>query len=223
MPHSHETEYCFPVPKAARLASLVGLMSDMQQVLAYCNRMIDRYSGSHLKKSPFDIVGFSTPVDFIEWEALSTATCVSYARCFISGVRQSLDSKLLETAESEYKTLHNFVVDLRNKHIAHSVNSFEENTVTVHLGEHFKSSCEIQTVTPSHTSVAGLSFDAPEKLKHLAEWWLSKIDEEMTTERVRVLKAAQATPLLNLKVFGVRQPQNHDDRAANVGKRRPNS
>lgn len=222
MQHRHETEYCFPVPQAARLASLIGLRSDMQQVLAYCNRMIDRYSGSHLKKSPFDVVGFSTPVDFIEWEALSTATCVSYARCFISGVRQSLDCKLLEAAESEYKALHNFVVALRNKHIAHSVNSFEENTVIVHIGEHFQSSCEIQTVTPSNMRVPGLSFGMPERLKHLAKWWLSKIDEEMSVETVSVLKAAQATPLLSFKAFGVRQSPNHDDRVANVGKRRPN-
>jgi hypothetical protein len=62
-------EYALPVPGAARLASLTGLKSDLEQVVEYCGRMIDRYAGAHLKESPFDIVAFTTHVDFIDWEA----------------------------------------------------------------------------------------------------------------------------------------------------------
>ena len=183
--------------------------------------MIERYSGPHLKKSPFDIVGFTTPVDFIDWEALSTAACISYARCFLSGVRQSLDSNLLSTAEPAFKKLHDFVIDFRNKHIAHSVNSFEENTVTVHLGDSFKSSQDIQTVTPSHTRVAGLSFNAPEEFKHLAQWWLRKVEEEMSLEKAKVLRAARAKSLSDLKAYGTPKSRSAEDRNADVGKRRP--
>ena len=160
------------------------MKSDLEQVIKYCDRMIERYAGPHLKKSPFDIVGFTTPVDFVDWEALSIAACISFARCFSSGVRQSLDSDLLSAVDIEINTLHNFVLDFRNKHIAHSVNSFEENSVTVHLGENFQSSQEIETVTPSHTSTAGLSFDVPAKLRHLAQWWLGKVEEEIDRKSV---------------------------------------
>jgi hypothetical protein len=52
-------EYVFPVPGAARLASLAGIQSDLQQVVEYCDRMIERYAGEHLSQSPFDIVGFT--------------------------------------------------------------------------------------------------------------------------------------------------------------------
>jgi len=222
MSQAGETAYCFPVPEAARLASLIGLKSDLEQVLAYCDRMIERYLGPHLKKSPFDIVGFTTPVDFLDWEALSTAACVSYARCFLSGVRQSLDNNLLRTAEPEFNTLHDFVMGFRNKHIAHSVNSFEENTVTVHLGDNFQSSQEIETVTPSHTRAAGLAFDIPAKLKRLAQWWLRKVDEEMSVEKANVLRAARATLLSDLEAYGTPKSRSAEDRRADVGKRRPN-
>lgn len=133
MPSQHETAYTFPIPAAARLASLAGIKSDLEQVITYCDRMIERDAGAHLKKTPFDIVGFTTPLDFVDWEALSTAACISYAKCLSSGVRQSLDSNLLSIAGRELKTLHDFAINVRNKHIAHSVNSFEENLVTLHI------------------------------------------------------------------------------------------
>src|SRR5260370_12586829 len=110
-------EYVFPVSGAARLASLAGIQSDLEQVVEYCDSMIERYAGKHLKRSPFDIVGFTTPVDFVEWEALSTAACVSYARCFLSGVRQSLEPGLLATAAAELRDTHEFMLSLRNKHV----------------------------------------------------------------------------------------------------------
>jgi hypothetical protein len=203
---ANQTAYMFPVPEAAALASLIGMRSDMEQVIAYCNLMIDRYAGEHLKRSPFDIVGFTTPIDITDWEALSTAACISYARCFASGVRVPLDLALLETATSEFRTLHEFVLNLRNKHVAHSVNSFEENLVTLHIGDAFASSQEIETVTPHHTRVAGLPIGVPAQLKRLAQWWVAKIDEEMAVQRAKLLQIARATPLSELKAHGVLQP-----------------
>jgi hypothetical protein len=219
MSQVRETAYRFAVPEAARLASLIGMQSDLEQVIAYCDRMIERYAGPHLKKTPFDIVGFTTPLDFVDSEALSTAACISYARCFASGVRQSLDSDLLNTADTELKKLHHFVVNLRDKHIAHSVNSFEENLVTVHIGEHFQSSQEIETVGVSNTTSSGLLIP-PAELKCLAQWWLGKIDEEMAVERAKVLRIARDTPLSELQAHGVPQSSSPTDRIGNVRKRR---
>ncbi|MGB7542427.1 MAG: hypothetical protein WBM28_10475, partial [Burkholderiales bacterium] len=164
--------------------------------------------------------GFTTPLDFVDWGALSTAACISYAKCFSSGVRQSLDSDLLSTADTELKKLHHFVVNLRDKHIAHSVNSFEENFVTVHIGEHFQSSQEIATVGVSNTTTFGLLINAPAELKRLAQWWLGKIHEEMAVERAKVLRIARETPILEIKAYGVPQSSSHADRAGNIRKPR---
>jgi hypothetical protein len=211
------TEYLFRVPAAARLASLVGLQSDMQMVVRYCERMIERYAGKHLAKTPFDIVGFTTHVDFVDWEALSTAASVAYSRCFLSGVRQALNADELGPS---FRLLHDFVLALRNKHIAHSVNSFEQNCVTVHVSSRFLSPAEIDTVTPSHQRQTGISFDIPVKLKALAEWWLDRVAHEIAHEQKVVLQFARATPLSEIRAQDTVKSTSAVDRSANVGKRR---
>lgn len=220
MPANAPTEYLFPVQAAARLASLTGLQADLEMVVGYCDRMIERYAGKHLAKTPFDIVGFTTPVDFMEWEALSTAACVAYARCFLSGVRQSLDAEELNATDPTLRTGHEFVVALRNKHVAHSVNAFEQNSVTVSVGADCVSSAEIEAVTPRHQRQTGLSFDFPAKLKILAEWWLRRVSEEVSRERELVLQVARGTPLAEIRAYGTLKSTSSNDRNAAVGKRR---
>lgn len=213
-------EFQLSVSGANRLASLAGINADLDRVLEYCDLMIDRYAGAHLKKSPFDIVGFTTQVDFIDWEALSTAASVAYARCFVSGVRQSLDTALLNGASLDLLSTHNFVLNLRNKHVAHSVNSFEENSVNVFVDDSFRSSAEIVSVVPTHTRQSGLAFDDPEKLKQLATWWLSKVREEISAETQVVLQLVQVMPLEEIRAFSGIKSSSSEDRRTHVDKRR---
>lgn len=213
-------EFQISIAGAARLASLAGIKADLEQVLEYCDRMIDRYAGAHLKKSPFDIVGFTTHVDFIDWEALSTAAGVTYARCFVSGVRASLDAALLDGADTELRSTHEFILHFRNKHAAHSVNSFEENSVTVHVEENFQSSAEIVSAVPRHNRQTGLAFDGPAKLKQLATWWLVKVREETHMEMAAVIRLVQAIPLEQIRAFGGLKSSSSEDRQISVDKRR---
>lgn len=205
---------------ATRLANLAGIDADLYRVLEYCDRMIERYAGAHLKKSPFDIVGFSTHVDFIDWEALSTAACIAYARCFVSGVRQSLDATLLNSAESELLSTHEFVLNFRNKHIAHSVNSYEENSVTVQVDDSFLSSAEIVSVVPNHSHQPGFNFEDPVKLKQLANWWLIKVREEIHIEIETVLRLVKATPIEQIRALAGVKRSSSKDRRTNAGKKR---
>jgi len=213
-------EFHFSVPGAARLASLAGLRGDLSSVDGYCGRMIERYAGAHLKKSPFDIVGFTTHVDFVDWEALSTAASVAYARCFLSGVRQSLDPALLSQADVELRETHEFVLHMRNKHVAHSVNSFEENSVTVHVEDSFVSPSQICSVVPRSTRQSGFSFDLPAKLKRLAQWWLERVREEEAVETQVVLQLAKAMSLAEVRALGELKSSSAQDRRSTVGKRR---
>jgi hypothetical protein len=163
-------EYSVVLPEAARLADLVGIKADMEKVVAYASRMIERWCGPQLAKSPFDIVCFTTPLDFLEWEALSTATAVAYARCFATGVRGRLPPVDDLLGDPDLKVTHSFLVEFRNKHAAHSVNAFEENEVADHVGSNFASSGEIEAVTPRHTRQSGFSLDLPSRALRLAEW-----------------------------------------------------
>lgn len=205
MPVADYTNYRFPVPEAARLASLGGIEQDLQGVIAYCDVLIDRSE--------------ITKLNFVEWEAISSAAVVRYARCFSSGVREALEHDLLNLADPDLQELHRFIIDLRNKHVAHSVNPFEENDVTLQIASHFQSSEEITAVNTAHGRLIGLSFGMPDQLKRLAEWLLLKLIEEVKNEKVKLLKLARTRPLVELKAYGVPE---HAASASNnsVGRRR---
>ena len=182
--------------------------------------MIDRYCGDHLKKSPFDIVDFTTPLDFLGWEALSTSACVAYARCFVSGVRGSLDPTHLGSADNDLRSLHGFVIDMRNKHVAHSVNPFEENQITVQISDAFQSAAEITTIGVSHSRRVGFQVDVPAQLKRLASWWLEKVEAEIVTEREKLLHVAQKLSLSDLRAGGIPGSGPTAQSNSNVAKRR---
>ena len=69
--------------------------------------------------------------DPVIWEALSAAAVVRYARCFNSGKRDRLKHDLFNAAPQHVKEAHEYFIAVRSKHVAHSVNVFEENDVTV--------------------------------------------------------------------------------------------
>jgi hypothetical protein len=94
------------------------------------------------------------------------------------------------------------VLDLRNKHVAHSVNSFEENEVAVHIEDRFVSPEEIETVTAHNSVTVGVAIGQPVQLRRLANWWLEHIDKEIALERKAVLQVARATPLAEIKAYG---------------------
>ena len=214
------TEHVFNFPVSERLASLAGMRADLQQVKAYCERLIERYSGPHLKKSPFDIVGFNTPLDFLEWEGLSAAACVAYSRCFVTGVRSALHSELLNQVEAELKDTHDFVLSLRNKHVGHSVNSFEENSVTVQLAPAMKSAKEINSVVPRNEGSSALPIDGPAKLLKLVDWWLNQTTTELHDEIEKVRSAAQSMDLTAIQALPVLKSSSHTERLQTISKRR---
>lgn len=196
-------EYNVTLPIAARLADLAGIKADLERVAAYCERMVARYSGAHLAKTPFDIVGFTTPIDFDDWEALSTATAVAYGRCFATGVRGRLNSLVPEMPDQPLRELHDFLIALRNKHVAHSVNAFEENSVGVHISSDYTSSDEITTVIPRHTRQSGFQIDMPSRIIQLVEWWQRQVDAAIDAERLEVLRTLQGMPLEDIRKMGV--------------------
>lgn len=213
-------EYKLSLSGADRLTSLIGIKSDLESVLAYCDRMIEHYAGVHLKKSHFDVVGFTTKVNFVDWEALSTAAAISYARCFVSGVRKSLDDTLLIGADAELKSTHEFILHYRNKHVAHSVNNFEENYITVQIEDSFQTSAEIVSVVPHHERQSGLSFGEPVKLKNLAIWLLSKVEQEITQETFIVQRIVQNLKLNEIRESARSLTDTSGNRRTNVMKKR---
>ncbi len=64
----------------------------------------------------------------IELKALISAGVITYARCFATGVRvEKLSADSLATLVTGFDAdVHEYLMHLRNRHVAHSVNNFEE-------------------------------------------------------------------------------------------------
>lgn len=177
--------YPFQVPEAKRLASLAGADTDMAAVVEYCERLEENWQD----------LGF----DSLVMDAFSTAAVVRYGRCFKSGVRDRLPEAALDTARPALREAHRYVIKLRDMHIAHSVNPFEENEVSVQIADHFVSSDEIFAINTAHGRAIGLPSDTPPRLGTLAMWWRSWIEQEMKSERAMLLELAKRQSLEVLK------------------------
>ena len=186
MPAAHYRNYRFDVPEADRLASLAGAEQDIRGVKEFCVRLESLIEAKNH--------------DFVLYDALSTAAAISYGRCFkFSKVRERLPTDAINQAPVEHQQTHNFIIALRDKHIAHSENPFEENNVTLQIADHFICSAEVTAVNTAHGRAIGFPFDLPARCRILTDWWLVWLKEEMKNEKKRLIDIARTKPLEELK------------------------
>lgn len=63
----------------------------------------------------------------LETKALAFAAVIAYGRGFKEGVRHRLDARNLAAVPGFDTEAHAYLIDLRDKHVAHSANNFEES------------------------------------------------------------------------------------------------
>jgi hypothetical protein len=177
------------IPEARRLAGLGSIRADLLGVIDYCN---------HLPTH--------NPVEaphFLVWEGLSSAAVVRYARCFGLGARDPLPSDILTSAPEDLRKAHEYFLAIRNKHVAHSVNDFEENEVVAQVSTRFVSAAEIESIHTSHGRVIGLAFGEPDLLKKLTEWVLSRVEALIQQEATALLPIVRAMSIETIRSFGI--------------------
>lgn len=101
------------IPEARLLADLNGIVGDLMRAREYAELLIEQYK--------------SEPPNWALVEPLSIAMTVTYARAFSGGVRYHLREQDLAVLSEHQRAIHAFLRDYRDKHVAHSVNEFEEN------------------------------------------------------------------------------------------------
>jgi len=98
-------------PTTRKLRDLVGATFDMKRVSELCREYIAAIDND----SPRTVQ-----------DALWMTAIVLYARCFNGGVRQSLNTDLLDSILGQSREVHHHFIDLRDKFVAHSVNAYEQ-------------------------------------------------------------------------------------------------
>ena len=101
--------------EARTLADYEGLKQDLTAVAETCTRL------EELLKIDSK--------DHILVEALWTSALIRYARCFATGKRYGLEESVFDGLNGDPIGTHRLFIDIRSKHIAHSVNPLEQTHV----------------------------------------------------------------------------------------------
>lgn len=158
---------------AARLVQLEGVRSDLQDAEDLLARIV--------KTAP--------TADYLMLDALATAAIVRYARCFRSGRRGTVES-LVEWPENiSNNPLHQRVLAIRDKHVAHAVNEFETNSVYLWLrGE--DSAC-ITALTTGTRSAVAISSDEASELARLSRAGIEVLTQAIFVEQKNLIQRAR--------------------------------
>jgi hypothetical protein len=180
-PRSYVLE-CYPAfPEAARLADLSGIRDDLESVLSHCSELEKQIDKNWR--------------EFVVWDALASHAVILYARCFASGLRERLQHELMDKAPPDLASAHDFFINLRNKHIAHSVNAFEENVAVVCVRMDGREPQQVESVRIQSRRFMAVEAAQVRLLRALAEWLRKQVEQAYEDEYRRVLALAAALPL----------------------------
>jgi hypothetical protein len=140
-------------------------------------------------------------------DPLTVATTVRYARSFTTGVRLRLNHNMegRDFLTPEQIQKHEYILAVRDKYIAHSVNAFEESgPVARYCVERVKEE-GITSIDPMHRRVVGFSEHDLEDIRALAAAWLGYVRQKLNDERARLLPIIREMPLEEV-LQGGREP-----------------
>lgn len=105
--------------QAEQWADLYSIARDLDSAIQICERLIELLPSN----------------DQVLIESLWTAALIKYARCFSSGKRFGLSIDVCDELKGDPKGAHQYYIDMRNKHLAHSVNPFEQVKIGLVLSD----------------------------------------------------------------------------------------
>lgn len=137
-------------PTTGKQRDLVGAMFDMERVAQLCREYV---------------TAIESDAPQVVQDALWMTAIVLYARCFNGGVRQALDPAVLDSIPGESHKVHEHFLDLRNKFVAHSVNSYEQ---TLPYAVVSKETSEVLSTGTTHLWANPMNKQGAETLERLA-------------------------------------------------------
>jgi hypothetical protein len=188
------------LPGSRELAELDGIIEDLKWVEDACSKLVDLWKDQQR--------------DTLLLEGLSAAALVRYFRCFSSGVRPRLPSEIIESAPGEWRKAHQYYKDVRDKHVAHSVNLLEENVVTATVPESDLSSFKVEALGFYHLHLSPLEASDAENLRGLAQGVRLGLEEKKEAEVSELLMKVREVPIEDLvakDLFAMRWPQLGDE------------
>ncbi|MCF6197081.1 MAG: hypothetical protein L3J50_10310 [Emcibacter sp.] len=119
MLEANSTAYVYKTEASKRLGDIIGMKTDFEFIAnsaEHAMRLMKLPENPHRERS-------------LVIAALHDAILIRYRRCFKNGVRELVPTEIFEDIASYYIQLHDYLMDMSDKHVAHSVNEFEQNKV----------------------------------------------------------------------------------------------
>ena len=190
--------------EAKTLADLGGLTQDLSAIMQTCTRLLDLLR--------------EDSKDHILLEALWTSALVRYARCFAEGKRYGLDESVFSGFNGDPVGTHRLYINIRNKHIAHSVNPLEQMEVGLVLASKERHEQKIIGVATLSMRQITADADGVRQLGMLAKVILGKVVELAKHYEQKVLEIGLTLPLDDL--YGRARPHLAGTDVDSVGKPR---
>ena len=191
------------IPQATEFADLSGMLLDFEAA---------RYFAVQLK----NILGEENP-EYSLWEPMTTAILVRYSRPFAKGRRKRLGEDDLCTLSLVQREAHDRFRSWRDKHIAHSVNVFEDNQpVARYWVERFEDEGFTSIECNSHQLV-GLSSSDIDQVIDLTTHFIENLTPRIKVEQNKVLTIIRSMPKED--VLAMKKPL-HVPRVEDAGKER---
>lgn len=160
------------LPEASRLADLYGFVIDLNTCRLYCEKYIATFARGE------------------DTECYWSYVFIKYGRCFKNGIRKPYEGTLPIVLSAEELDLHQLVLNLRDKHLAHSVNDLELHRVRVWLNPS-ELGRRVNSVNIESHYLAGPAPKLFHSLMGLIEKFIVWAEEEKKSEEAKLLSLVE--------------------------------
>ncbi len=129
--------------------------------------------------------------------SLWIAALITYARCFSTGKRFGLPEELFESIEGGVEC-HQLYMNLRNKHIAHSVNPFEQVVVGLVLSPPSSPERKVEGISILSQKLLHLNSEGVQNFRRLALVALKEVERQGKGYQEKALEVGKKIPIATL-------------------------
>lgn len=157
---------------SARVRDLASLRRDLELATVFAQAFIDRGASR-------------PPSERFADDALWMSALVMYGRAFGSSVRNS-ERLSDECFDDNERVTHRFLLDLRDKYVAHAVNNYEHTVVLAYLTDSAFESRKVSRVGQMHVELIPLDAEQLESLIDLCDKQISLINRRLVKAHIEV-------------------------------------
>ncbi len=167
--------------EASDLADFIGIEYDLRSAREFAQMLLR----VHAQAGP----------NWRQLDPLTTATLVRYVRPFAKGVRSRLGDEALAALPPEQRATHARFLAIRDKHVAHSVNAFEENRVVARYQVERVKDEGITAIEARHVRIVGLGVDDLNSIVEITSVILGHVEARIREEKAKVLAIVRRKPI----------------------------